>query len=179
MLTELGRFEQAVRRTHQYSHAREGIRTVGHPFNERNISAELPPVVRQLFDNGHYAQATFETYKFIDNEVQRHAKSSKSGFGLMMDALGGDNPNVRLTPMQSASQRDEQKGFQFLFAGAVLAIRNPRGHDYAVGDDPDLCLDHLSLASLLLRRLADAGYKCSATGLLSVGAQGVGSPPSL
>jgi hypothetical protein len=35
----------------------------------------------------------------------------------------------------------------------VLAIRNPRGHEYAVKDDPDTCLDHLSLVSLLLRRV--------------------------
>ena len=115
--------------------------------------------MQRLFDNGHYAQATFEAYKFVDKQIQRHAKLSKSGFPLMMEALGGANPNVRLTPMLTISQQDEQKGFQFIFAGAVLAIRNPRGHEYAVGDDPDLCLDHLLLASLLLRRLAEAGYR--------------------
>lgn len=159
MPSEYARFEQVARRAHQFSEARERSRAFDHPFNERNIAAELPAIVQQLFDNGHYAQATFEAYKFVDKEIQRHAKSGKSGFGLMMEALGGDNPNVRLTPMLTVSQQDEQKGFQFLFAGAVLAIRNPRGHEYAISDDPDLCLDHLSLASLLLRRLADAGYK--------------------
>lgn len=159
MLNSLGRFERVARRAHQFSETTESSRTLNHPFNERNIAPELPAVVQQLFDNGHYSQATFEAYKFVDKEIQRHAKSSKSGFGLMMDALGGDNPNVRLTPMLNASQQDEQKGFQFLFAGAVLAIRNPHGHEYSLSDDPDLCLDHLSLASLLFRRLAEAGYK--------------------
>jgi uncharacterized protein (TIGR02391 family) len=159
MPSELGRFEQVARRAHQFSEARERSRGFDHPFGERNIAPELPAIVQQLFDNGHYAQATFEAYKFVDKEIQRHAKSSKSGFNLMMDVLGGSSPVVRLTPMLTVSQQDEQKGFQFLFAGAVLAIRNPRGHEHAVNDDPDLCLDHLSLASLLLRRLADAGYK--------------------
>lgn len=159
MPIEFGRFEQVARRAHQFSEARERSRAFDHPFDERNIVPELPFIVRQLFDNGHYAQATFEAYKFVDKEIQRHAKSSKSGAALMMDVLGGNNPTVRLTPMLSVSQQDEQKGFQFLFAGAVFAIRNPRGHEYAVSDDPDLCLDHLSLASLLLRRLAEAGYK--------------------
>lgn len=159
MPNELGRFEQVARRAHQFSEARGRPRGSDHPFSERNVAPELPAIVQQLFDNGHYAQATFEAYKFVDKEIQRHAKSSKSGFNLMMDALGGASLTVRLTPMLTVSQQDEQKGFQFLFAGAVLAIRNPRGHEYAVNDDPDLCLDHLSLASLLLRRLADAGYK--------------------
>ncbi len=41
------------------------------------------------------------------------------------------------------SEKDEQKGFQFLFAGSVLAIRDPRGHEYNFVDSPDKCLDHL------------------------------------
>src|SRR5664280_1422087 len=129
MATELGRFEQVARRAHQFSEATQRSRGVVHPFEERNIAPELPAIVQELFDNGHYAQATFEAYKFVDKEVQRHAKASKSGFQLMIDALGGASPTVRLTPMVTVSQQDEQKGFQFLFAGAVLAIRNPRGHE--------------------------------------------------
>lgn len=159
MLSKLGRFERIVRRAHRISEARTRSRGFDHPFSDRNIAPELPAIVQQLFDNGHYAQATFEAYKFVDKEIQRHARSSKSGFNLMMDVLGGASPALRLTPMLTSSQQDEQRGFQFLFAGAILAIRNPRGHEYGVNDDPDLCLDHLSLASLLLRRLADAGYK--------------------
>lgn len=159
MVHDLARFEEIARRAHRHSAAREKTGEDNHPFAERNVAPELPPIVRQLFDNGHYAQATFEAYKFVDKEIQRHAKSSKSGFNLMMDVLGGANPAVRLTPMLTASQQDEQKGYQFLFAGAVLAIRNPRGHEYAMSDDPDLCLDHLCLASLLIRRLMEAGYK--------------------
>jgi glycerol uptake facilitator-like aquaporin len=42
----------------------------------------------------------------------------------------------------------------------ILAqIRNPRGHEYAVVDDPDTCLDHLSFVSMLLRRLEAAGFR--------------------
>jgi uncharacterized protein (TIGR02391 family) len=159
MGNDLARFEQIARRAHRFSEAREPSPSLRHPFDDRNIAPELLAVVRQLFDNSHYAQATFEAYKFVDKEIQRHAKSSKAGFALMMEALGGTDPVVRLTPMLTESQKNEQKGFQFLFAGSVLAIRNPRGHEYDLKDDVDLCLDHLSLASLLLRKLADAGYR--------------------
>jgi hypothetical protein len=61
--------------------------------------------------------------------------------------------------MLSVSEKDEQKGYQFLFAGSILAIRNPRGHEYALVDSPDTCLDHLGFASQLLRRLEKSGYK--------------------
>lgn len=159
MRSDLLYFESIARRAHRFSASRQRSSSFEHPFDERNISGALPEIVKNLFDNGHCAQATFEAYKFVDKEIQRHAKSNKSGFKLMMEALGGDNPAVRLSPLIDVSQQDEQKGFQFLFAGAVLAIRNPRGHEHSVVDDPDDCLDHLSLASFLLRRLAEAGYR--------------------
>jgi len=159
MGSNIATFESIVRRAHAYTDARGSQETNEHPFGSRNISADLPSVVMDLFDNGHYSQATFEAYKFLDKEICRHSKISKSGFQLMMDALGGANPTVRLTPMLTISQQDEQKGFQFIFSGGILAIRNPRGHEHSLVDDPDTCLDHLALASMLLRRLSDAGYK--------------------
>jgi uncharacterized protein (TIGR02391 family) len=112
-----------------------------------------------LFDNGHYSQATFEAYKFVDKEVQRFSGLSASGFNVMMQAFAVESPYIQLTPLTKTSEKDEQKGFQFIFAGSILAIRNPRGHECDVIDTPDQCLDHLSLASLLLRRLDDAGFK--------------------
>ncbi len=159
MVNDLSAFEGVARRAHAYTDARDSQKINEHPFVSRNISTELPNIVKELFDNGHYSQSTFEAYKFLDKEIQKHAKISKSGFQLMMDALGGASPAVRLTPMLTTSQQDEQKGYQFIFSGAILAIRNPRGHEHSLVDDPDTCLDHLAVASMLLRRLADAGYK--------------------
>lgn len=128
-----------------------------HPFDERNIHPRLPVVVRDLFDDGHYAQATFEAYKFVDKEVQRLSSLSESGFRLMMQAFSADSPLVKLNALSSPTDKDEQKGFQFIFSGSVLAIRNPRGHEFGIVDTIDRCLDHLSLASMLLRRLDEAG----------------------
>lgn len=159
MVSDLAAFESIARRAHAHTDARDNQEANEHPFASRNISTDLPGIVKDLFDNGHYSQATFEAYKFLDKEIHRHSKISKSGFQLMMDALGGASPIIRLTPMLTTSQQDEQKGYQFIFSGAVLAIRNPRGHEHSLVDDPDTCLDHLALGSLLLRRLADAGYK--------------------
>ena len=152
-------FEIAVRRAGRFTEARPELKGGLHSFDERNIHPGLPAIVKKLFDDGHYAQATFEAYKFIDKEIQRHSKSTKTGFALMMQALPETEPKIQLTPLKTTTEIDEQKGYQFLFAGSVLAIRNPRGHEYII-DSPDRCLDHLSLASLLLRRLEEAGYKC-------------------
>ena len=77
----------------------------------------------------------------------------------MMKVFPENSPTIKLTPCVTTSEKDEQKGYQFLFAGATLGIRNPRGHEYSVKDNPDNCLDHLSLASLLIRRLEKSGCK--------------------
>ncbi len=152
-------FERVVRRAHAFTTARAMPAGGLHPFDQRDIHPRLPPIVKNLFDDGHFAQSTFEAYKFVDKEVQRFAGLTETGFKLMMQALSADRAMIRLNDLQTASEKDEQKGFQFLFAGSVLAIRNPRGHEHSVIDSPDECLDHLSLASLLLRRLDAAGFK--------------------
>ncbi|MGA3197501.1 MAG: TIGR02391 family protein [Terriglobales bacterium] len=129
-----------------------------HPFDTRNIHPKLPPKVKKLFDDGHFAEATFLAFKYLDKQVEKHSKLTESGFKLMMAAFDKTNPKIKLTPLGTVSEKDEQEGYRFVFAGTVLAIRNPRGHEFDVVDDPDICLDHLSFASLLLRRLEQSGY---------------------
>jgi uncharacterized protein (TIGR02391 family) len=154
-------FEKIARNTIKYSSADSESNEIQHPFEYRNIHPSLPKIVCKLFDDGHYAQATFEAFKYIDKEVARLSKSKENGFKLMMIVFSESSPILKLTPCSTASETDEQKGFQFLFAGSVMAIRNPRGHEYDIRDSPDECLDHLALVSTLLRRLEAAGFSLS------------------
>ena len=158
----LDRFEAVVRRVHRLTEARTDPAGGVHPFDNRDIHPCIPVRVRSLFDDGHYSQATFEAFKFLDKTVQRHAAVDASGVKLMMKAFSESSPSIQLTALSTQSQRDEQKGFQFLFAGSMLAIRNPRGHEVSLAETPDQCLDHLSLASLLLRRLEGSGFRVAA-----------------
>ncbi len=131
-----------------------------HPFEDRNIHTNLPPKVRELFDDGHFPQATELAFKHLDKEIQRHSGlTTESGFKLMMAAFDGATPKIKLNGLVTISEKDEQEGFRFVFAGGMKGIRNPRAHDPGIADDPDTCLDHLSFVSLLLRRLEQAGYK--------------------
>lgn len=151
-------FERIARSLPSQTGAELPFVPVEHPFETRNLHSALPLIIRNLFDDGHYSQATFEAFKYVDKQVARLSSSGESGFKLMMNAFAESSPVLKLNECQSMSERDEQKGFQFLFAGCVLAIRNPRGHEYAVHDAPDECLDHLAMASILLRRLQTAGF---------------------
>jgi len=149
----LSMFQDIVRRSHKFTEARTQPTGGLHPFDERNIHSEVEKVSKKLFDDGHYSQSTFEAYKYVDKKVQRLSKSKESGYKLMMQAFSEASPLIKLTPLLTTSEKDEQQGYKFIFSGSVLAIRNPRGHEYGLKETPDKCLDHLSLASLLLRRL--------------------------
>lgn len=157
MTDELSGFERFVRlagalSVKQPEGDQAAVQEQSHPFDERNIHPSISSVSLKLFEDGHFAQATFEAFKYLDNEVKRLSKISESGHKLMMNAFAGENPKIKLTALSTASEVDEQMGYKFIFAGAMSAIRNPRGHDNLV-DPIDLCLDHLSFASVLLRRL--------------------------
>jgi uncharacterized protein (TIGR02391 family) len=158
MVDQLRLFESIARRAHRHTDIDAVEEASQHPFDIRAVHETIVSVAQGLFDDGYYAQATFEAYKYIDKLIQKLSGSTESGFKLMMATLSETSPSIGLTGCTTESEKNEQKGYQFLFAGSVLAIRNPRGHEVNLADAPDTCLDHLSLASLLLRRLEQAGY---------------------
>lgn len=157
MVDFLSQFEKITRNSFQFSESTEEVGTL-HPFDERNVHVEIADVCRQLFDNAHYSQATFEAYKLLDKKIQMHSGLAEAGMKLMMQAFNEKHPLVKLTPLANTSEVDEQNGYKFLFSGGVMAIRNPRGHEVRVDESPSECLDHLGLASLLLRRIEKSGY---------------------
>lgn len=154
MSKPLAAFERIARVADQLSYGDEEGSSQSHPFDERNIHPEIGKVALKLFNDGHYSQATFEAFKYLDNSVKKLAGINESGFKLMMAAFAESNPKIKLTALSTQSEIDEQSGFKFIFAGSMSAIRNPRGHDITT-DPIDRCLDHLSFASVLLRRLED------------------------
>jgi uncharacterized protein (TIGR02391 family) len=131
-----------------------------HPFDRRNIHPALPPKVRELFDDGHFPEATSLAFKYLDKKVEEHSGlNGQTGWNLMMAAFNGAAPKVKLNSLATASDKDEQEGYGFVFGGGMRGIRNPRAHEVTIVDDTDICLDHLSFVSMLLRRLEQAGYK--------------------
>ena len=149
----LEKFERFTRKAHELIEKLLETTDELHPLDVRNIHPEIMAVSQKLFDDGHYPQATFEAYKFIDKEVHRLSYVNESGYKLMMLAFNETSPKIKLTNLENTSEIDEQMGYKFIFAGAVMAIRNPRGHEYSYSETVVQCLDHLSLASLLKRKL--------------------------
>lgn len=155
MVSALTKFENIARIVSRLSLSNEDTESVAsqHPFDDRNIHPEISRVSIKLFDDGYYSQATFEAFKYIDKQVSKISGIKKSGVNLMMQTFNEKSPSIKLTALSDVSEEDEQKGYSFLFSGAALAIRNPRGHEVGYHETLEQCLDHLSLASMLVRKL--------------------------
>jgi uncharacterized protein (TIGR02391 family) len=124
-LDPLPRFEQIARRVHSFTDAQlTVVATEQHPFDLRSIHPDLPEKVLHLFDDGHFAEAAFAAFKFIESEVKRISKIKvKTGFGLMMDAFNEGKPALALNPLMTDSDEDEQRGYRHIFAGAIALRR--------------------------------------------------------
>jgi len=78
------------------------------------------------------------------------------GRDLMARAFRGDQPPIRIAARWDRTGKAEQEGFQLLFMGAMMRIRDPKAHDDVQQGDPQRALEYLAFASLLMRRLDDA-----------------------
>lgn len=128
---------------------------IAHPFDARNIHQKIAEASKQLFDDGHYRQATFEAFIRIEERVRNASSINNTGFDLMMRAFNEGDPAIALNLLSNLSERDEQKGYRHMFAGSMSGIRNPRAHSIFY-ETMDECLDHLSIASALMRKIDNA-----------------------
>jgi uncharacterized protein (TIGR02391 family) len=116
--------------------------------------AEIERVSGALFRDGHFKPAAFEAYIRVIEEVKRRSGLPLDGDPLMNQAFGCDNrtPVLKFNSLSTDAERDEQKGFMFLFKG-IVGLRNSKAHSNRLFDDPARAHDYLALASLLMRVL--------------------------
>ena len=122
--------------------------------DQYRFHAEIERVSGQLYRDGHYKQAALEAYIRVIEEVRSRSGLALDGDGLMNHAFGCDNrtPIIQFNSLQTESERDEQKGFMFLFKG-IVSLRNSKAHSNRLFDDPYRAHDYLALASVLMRVL--------------------------
>jgi uncharacterized protein (TIGR02391 family) len=122
-------------------------------FARTVVEPEVEAVSRDLFASGHYSLAVQEAFKAVDKYVHRKAKGGKlSGTPLMELVFSPNNPKLYWSERISDSEIDEQKGYQRLFSGAMLGIRNPVTHEFNWIDDGEIALELIVFAQHLLRK---------------------------
>jgi uncharacterized protein (TIGR02391 family) len=110
----------------------------------------------KLLQNRHYSQAIFEAFKTLEEYVREKSGRSEYGEYLMSIVFNENNPILKIKYSRPDTAMDEQKGFRFIFMGAMAGIRNPKGHHTIIQRDRARTLQYLALASLLFKTVDDA-----------------------
>lgn len=122
-------------------------------FGDLNLHPEIARACSSLFENGHYAEAVETACKVLDMLVKmRSMRMDPSGTELMQLVFSPKSPVLRFNDQLNDSEKSEQQGMMFLFAGAMLALRNPRAHGL-VEDHPESAVEYLSFLSMLAKSL--------------------------
>jgi len=125
-------------------------------FSQLDLHPEIARAVTKLFEDGHYANAVEDGCKVLDLLVKlRSGRADLSGTTLMQTVFGQKRPVLRFNALANESEESEQQGLMFLYAGAMLAFRNPRAHGM-IHDSADNALDYIAFLSLLAKTLDKA-----------------------
>jgi uncharacterized protein (TIGR02391 family) len=119
-------------------------------YNKVITDNQLRDVSKVLFVEEHYALAVEEGYKLLNNLVKTRSTLKIDGADLMRTAFSPKNPFLRINPLQTESQKNQQLGYMDILAGCMTGIRNPRAHEHSYLDYPQPALEMLSLANHLI-----------------------------
>lgn len=121
-------------------------------FSQIITEDEIVNVSRDLFESGFYNNSVQESFTALDNFVKVKSGAEGSGTALMRKAFKKSNPLLRLNDGATGSQKDEQEGYEHMFAGSMLGIRNPASHEFQWIDNRETALECLIFCQHLLRR---------------------------
>jgi uncharacterized protein (TIGR02391 family) len=123
--------------------------------NRLDLEGFHPLVIKHaggLFADGHYRQAILDTYiALVDQVKSLSGRYDLDGTALMNTVFSPKTPKLSIS-----TNVDEQLGFMWLFAGAVMGIRNPKAHAVTPNPDKQTTLEWLGFASVLFRILDGA-----------------------
>lgn len=118
-------------------------------YNFNRLHPTIAQASSGLFENGHYRQAVLDGYIALVEEVkQKSGKDDLEGVGLMSTVFSEKKSILKIS-----NDSDEQKGYMWMFMGAVMGIRNRHAHSLIPMTDPQTAYEWLSFASVLTRRL--------------------------
>ena len=129
-------------------------------FSQIVTEAEISDVSRDLFESGFYNQAVSEAFKALNKYIQeKSGKVDVSDTSLMNLVFSEKNPILEWSKRTITSEKDEQKGYMFLFSGSFTGIRNPCSHEIDWIDNHETALDAILLAQHLLRKARAASVR--------------------
>lgn len=121
-------------------------------FTTEHFDKGLVVAVGNRLQNGEYTDAILAGTRYLTDVLRSLGDVEGDGAQLVGQVLGGNPPVHRINPLQSISERDEQKGIEQLLRGLYVGVRNPRTHETA-RDTEDYCVRVLVIIDTMLQYL--------------------------
>lgn len=119
---------------------------------------------KSLYQSGHYANAAEDAFieindraKSIFKKLVPTATIIPDGVDLMHKLFKDKPPLCPVCDLSTESGENVQKGFHFMAAGAMSALRNPKAHSNDEVIDKKESMRRLMFASLLMYKLDEGG----------------------
>jgi uncharacterized protein (TIGR02391 family) len=128
------------------------------------VHPRICTLARPRFEVGLFGDAVEASFKEFNDAVKRIARDTEGweqvakdgkdldGANLMNAVFSVQRPLIRLTPLLTESDQNEQKGFMQIMAGSMTGIRNPHAHGN-LNHEETKALHLICLASLLMFKL--------------------------
>lgn len=149
--TIISLFEENIKEGGESPEGR-ALRAIG----DLDLHKEIRAATESLFRSVHYSNAVEDGCKALDALVKvRSGLYELGGTALMLKVFSTNKPLLRFNDGATESERSEQEGMMHLYAGVMLAFRNPRAHEI-IKDDPEKALEVISFISFLAKALDSA-----------------------
>src|SRR3982751_2148222 len=96
---------------------------------QTTLDPRLWAAIKHTYLAQNYTGAILDSIHFLSDLIRDKSGLDSDGHVLIGNALGGQNPIVKINSLQTESERDEQRGLEFLLRGVYTGIRNPRSHE--------------------------------------------------
>lgn len=123
---------------------------------------QIISVSKQLFLDGHYANAAEDAFIEINDRVKKLFKVVKpnetkvpDGDAAMTTVFSPKSPLLKISDTSTESGENEQKGLMFMLQGAMSAFRNPKAHANITITAND-AVQRLMFASMLMYKIDEA-----------------------
>ena len=141
------------------------LQNVGNQENAdiwRLVHPRIISVSKQLFEDGHYANAAADAFIEINDRVKKLFLKVKpdetripDGHALMTTVFSENKPLIEICNQTTDSGKNTQKGYMHMLAGALSALRNPRVHAN-VSISAEDAMRELMFASMLMYKIDEA-----------------------
>lgn len=96
---------------------------------QESLEANLWNAVRDHYETQQFDHAVLDAMRLLTAALRSRTGLHTDGAALVGQALGGNPPPVRLNAYRTASEVDEQRGYEQIVRGLYTGVRNPRTHD--------------------------------------------------